>query len=177
MNKGLARTLAAVLANFIDDNRNGGMCMSNGECMALEDAFIEENFDKIEAFLERKLTRDAPVHAHKKKPEPIIASMHLKISPEKQKELGRMWMDALVNQPIQELVSMKEQILKDSFFEHFKIRLEDVRDTENLEHIIIPGNPISSFCYRGETFLYMQDDPDFKIDGDRITFTSMHMKV
>lgn len=173
MNKGLARTLSAVLANFIDDNRNGGMCMSNGECMALENAFIEENFDKIEAFLERKLTRDAPVHANKKKPEPIIASVHLQMSPEKQKTFAHMW----ANQPPKELASMKEQVLRDSFFEHFKIRLEDVRDTENLEHIIVPGNPISSFRYRGETFLYMQDDPDFKIDNDRVSFTSRHMKV
>lgn len=55
-----------------------------------------------------------------------------------------------------------DRILEEAFLEHFGFLLRDVQDRENLEHIIVQGDPIESFRYRGETFLYW--NREMKID-------------
>ena len=55
-----------------------------------------------------------------------------------------------------------DRILEEAFLEHFGFLLRDVQDRENLEHIIVQGDPIESFRYRGETFLYW--NKEMKID-------------
>ena len=55
MNKGLARFLTGLVANFIDEHTPADkMCMSSYECELMENTFIKEDFDQIEKFLEKK---------------------------------------------------------------------------------------------------------------------------
>ena len=56
MNHELAKTLTTALVQFIDTERpEGTMCCSNGECVSLEKAFTEENFDSVETLIKKKL--------------------------------------------------------------------------------------------------------------------------
>lgn len=58
MNKELARTLTLALVNYIDENRpEGTMDCSTGECVSLEKAFTDENFDSVETLIKKKLSR------------------------------------------------------------------------------------------------------------------------
>ena len=90
---------------------------------------------------------------------------------------AEQWTESSFTQPLQRMFAEKDEILKDAFLSHFGFAIEEVEDKENLEHIIVNGEPISSFRYRGETFLYMQDKPDYEIDNDKITFTTLYRKV
>lgn len=57
MNHELAKTLTTALVQFIDRERpEGTMDCSNGECVSLEKAFTEENFDSVETLIKKKLT-------------------------------------------------------------------------------------------------------------------------
>lgn len=55
-----------------------------------------------------------------------------------------------------------DRIIEEAFLEHFGFPLKDVKDRENLERLIVPEDPIESFRYRGETFLYW--NKQMKID-------------
>ena len=58
MNKELAKVLTTALVQFIDRERpEGTMDCSNGECVSLEKAFTEENFDSVETLIKKKLSR------------------------------------------------------------------------------------------------------------------------
>lgn len=58
MTKELAKTLTLALVNYLDDNRpEGTMDCSSGECVSLEKAFTEENFDSVETLIKKKLSR------------------------------------------------------------------------------------------------------------------------
>lgn len=58
MTKELAKTLTTALVQFIDRERpEGTMCCGNGECVSLEKAFTEENFDSVETLIKKKLSR------------------------------------------------------------------------------------------------------------------------
>lgn len=58
MDKELAKTLTLALVNYIDENRpEGTMDCSSGECVSLEKAFTEENFDSVETLINKKLSR------------------------------------------------------------------------------------------------------------------------
>ena len=58
MNHELAKTLTTALVQFIDRERpEGTMDCSNGECVSLEKAFTEENFDSVETLIKKKLSR------------------------------------------------------------------------------------------------------------------------
>lgn len=57
MNKELAKTLTTALVQFIDNERpEGTLDCSSGECVSLEKAFTEENFDSVETLVNKKLT-------------------------------------------------------------------------------------------------------------------------
>lgn len=67
MNKELAKTLTTALVQFIDRERpEGTMCCSNGECVSLEKAFTEENFDSVETFIKKKLSGLTEFETHLK---------------------------------------------------------------------------------------------------------------
>lgn len=58
MNHELAKTLTTALVQFIDRERpEGTMDCSSGECVSLEKAFTEENFDSVETLINKKLSR------------------------------------------------------------------------------------------------------------------------
>lgn len=55
MNKPLAITLAVALTRYLDDlTPPGCMILSSGESEALEKAFIKEEFDRIEKYIDLK---------------------------------------------------------------------------------------------------------------------------
>lgn len=56
MKQELASLLTTALTQYLDANGKARMCMSNGECAALEKAFSEDKFDEIEEFAQKKMT-------------------------------------------------------------------------------------------------------------------------
>lgn len=62
-------------------------------------------------------------------------------------------MNDILNQFVKEQTAVLEQRVRAAFRDHFGFPLEEVEDTENLEHCIIEGNPTEFFRYRGQTFL------------------------
>lgn len=74
-----------------------------------------------------------------------------------------------------------DRIIEEAFLEHFGFPLQDVKDREELEHIIVQGDPVESFRYRGETFLYWNREMDIKYgsnkDGTEIICTTQFKKV
>lgn len=57
MNIRLARIFTIALVNYLDENRpEGTMDCSSGECLSLEKAFAEENFDSVETLIKKKLS-------------------------------------------------------------------------------------------------------------------------
>ena len=58
MNKELAKTLTTALVQFIDSERpEGTMDCSSAECKSIEEMFEGDQFDIIEAFIQKKLSR------------------------------------------------------------------------------------------------------------------------
>ena len=58
MTKELANTLTTALVQFIDEQRpEGTMCCSNAECKSIEQMLEGEQFDIVEAFIQKKLSR------------------------------------------------------------------------------------------------------------------------
>ena len=57
MNHELAKTLTTALVQFIDRERpEDTMCCSNGICVALEKAFVNDDFDRVEELVKYKLS-------------------------------------------------------------------------------------------------------------------------
>ena len=54
-------------------------------------------------------------------------------------------------------VSTLEKHIVDAFQKHFGISIYDVNLRE-IEHIRVEGDPIESYRYRGETFLYIHTE-------------------
>lgn len=55
MDTKLARYITALISQDIDKALpKDAMCLSSGECVALEKAFIKEEYDKIVAYLDKK---------------------------------------------------------------------------------------------------------------------------
>lgn len=77
--------------------------------------------------------------------------------------------------------SSADKIIEEAFMEHFGFPIKDVQDTEKFERIIVQGDPVESFRYRGETFLYWNRDLDIRFDsnkdGVRITCATQFKKV
>lgn len=64
--------------------------------------------------------------------------------------------------------------IEDAFQKHFGISIHDV-DLREIEHIVIKGDPVESYRYKGETFLYMQKVPgdfDVSIEPTGIKYTT-----
>ena len=62
-------------------------------------------------------------------------------------------------------VSTLEKLVVDAFQKHFGISIYDV-DLREIEHIRVEGDPIESYRYRGETFLYVQVPGDIDVNAD-----------
>ena len=77
-------------------------------------------------------------------------------------------MNKIIDDVCREQVSKLEKLVVDAFENHFGISIYDV-DLREIEHIVVEGDPIESFRYRGETFLYMQEVPgDIDVSNDPI---------
>ena len=77
-------------------------------------------------------------------------------------------------------VSTLEKLVVDAFQKHFGISIYDV-DLREIEHIRVEGDPIESYEYRGETFLYVQVPGDIYVNTDsqgaKLTMTYKYKEV
>ena len=77
-------------------------------------------------------------------------------------------------------LSALEKCMVDAFESHFGISIDDV-DLREIEHIVVEGDPIESYRYRGETFLYVQVPFDIDVNTDsqgvKLTMTYKHKEV
>ena len=62
-------------------------------------------------------------------------------------------------------VSTLEKLCVNAFENHFGISIDEV-DLREIEHIVVGGDPIESYRYRGETFLYVQVPGDIDVNTD-----------
>ena len=74
-------------------------------------------------------------------------------------------MERIVDDVCRKQVSKLEKLVVDAFENHFGISIYDV-DLREIEHIVVEGDPIESYRYRGETFLYVQVPGDIDINKD-----------
>ena len=86
----------------------------------------------------------------------------------------------IVDDVCRKQVSTLEKLVVDAFQKHFGISIYDV-DLREIEHIRVEGDPIESYRYRGETFLYVQDPGDIDINTDpqgvKLTMTYKYKEV
>ena len=89
-------------------------------------------------------------------------------------------MNRIIDDVCREQVSTHEKLVVDAFQKHFGISIFDV-DLREIEHIRVEGNPIESYRYRGETFLYVQVPGDIDINTDpqgvKLTMTYKYKEV
>ena len=89
-------------------------------------------------------------------------------------------MNKLVDDVCREQVSTLEKLVVDAFQKHFGISIYDV-DLREIEHIRVEEDPIESYRYRGETFLYVQVPGDIDINTDpqgvKLTMTYKYKEV
>lgn len=74
-------------------------------------------------------------------------------------------MNKIIDDVCREHVSTFEKLVVNAFQKHFGISIFDV-DLREIEHIRVEGDPIESYRYRGETFLYVQVPGDIDINKD-----------
>ena len=74
-------------------------------------------------------------------------------------------MERIVDDVCRKQVSTLEKLCVNAFEMHFGISIYDV-DLREVEHRVVEGNPIESYRYRGETFLYVQVPGDIDINTD-----------
>ena len=74
-------------------------------------------------------------------------------------------MNKIIDDVCREQVSKLEKLVVDAFENHFGISIGDVNPRE-IEHIVVKGDTIESYRYRGETFLYVQVPGDIDINTD-----------
>ena len=77
-------------------------------------------------------------------------------------------MERIIENLCRRHVSTIEKYVADAFQKHFGISIGDV-DLREIEHIVVEGDPIESFRYRDETFLYMHEVPgDIDVGNDPV---------
>lgn len=74
-------------------------------------------------------------------------------------------MNRIIDDVCREQVSKHEKLVVDAFENHFGISIGDV-DPREIEHIRYVGDPIDSYKYRGETFLFVQIPFDIDVNTD-----------
>ena len=89
-------------------------------------------------------------------------------------------MERFIENLCREHVSTIEKYVADAFQKHFGISIDDVNLRE-IEHIRVVGDPIESYRYRGETFLYVQATGDIDVNTDpqgvKLTMTYKYEEV
>ena len=89
-------------------------------------------------------------------------------------------MKRIIDDVCREQVPTLEKLVVDAFQKHFGISIYDV-DLREIEHIRVEGDPIESYRYRGETFLYVQVPGDIDINTDpqgvKLTMTYKYKEV
>ena len=90
-------------------------------------------------------------------------------------------MNKIIDDVCREQVSTFEKLVVDAFQKHFGISIDDV-DLREIEHIVVEGDPIESYRYRGETFLYVQFPRDIDVintdpQGVKLTMTYKYKEV
>lgn len=71
-------------------------------------------------------------------------------------------------------IDQLNKIIEDAFLKHFGFPIQEAEKGE-LKYLQTEGDPIVSFMYRGETFLYVENKPydfDFKCESDNIVWTA-----
>ena len=68
-----------------------------------------------------------------------------------------MKMYNLIQCSYRESVYTVDKLIEDAFQKHFSVSIHDV-DLREIEHIRVEGDPIESYRYRGETFLYIHSE-------------------
>ena len=71
-------------------------------------------------------------------------------------------MKRIIDDVCREQVSTLEKLVVDAFQKHFGISIYDV-DLREIEHIRVEGDPIESYRYRCETFLYVELPRDIDV--------------
>ena len=74
-------------------------------------------------------------------------------------------MNRIIDDVRREKVSTHKKLVVDAFQKHFGISIYDV-DLREIEHIRVEGDPIESYSYRGEIFLYVQVPFDIDVNTD-----------
>ena len=74
-------------------------------------------------------------------------------------------MNNIIEDLYRKQMSEIEKHVVDAFQKHFGISIYDV-DLREIEHIRVEGDPIESYRYRGETFLYVQFPRDIDVNTD-----------
>ena len=89
-------------------------------------------------------------------------------------------MNRIIDDVCREQVSTHKKLVVDAFQKHFGISIFDV-DLREIEHIVVKGDPIESYRYRGKTFLYVQVPGDIDINTDpqgvKLTMTYKYKEV
>ena len=89
-------------------------------------------------------------------------------------------MNRIIDDVCREQVSTHEKLVVDAFQKHFGISIFDV-DLREIEHIVVKGDPIESYRYRGKTFLYVQVPGDIDVNTDpqgvMLTMTCKYKEV
>ena len=90
-------------------------------------------------------------------------------------------MERIVDDVCRKQVSKLEKLVVDAFENHFGISIYDV-DLREIEHIVVEGDPIESYRYRGETFLYVQFPRDIDVintdpQGVKLAMTFKYKEV
>ena len=89
-------------------------------------------------------------------------------------------MNKIIDDVCGKQVSTLEKLVVDAFENHFGISIYDVNLRE-IEHIRVEGDPIESYRYRGETFLYVQVPGDIYVNTDsqgaKLTMTYKYKEV
>lgn len=73
----------------------------------------------------------------------------------------------IIDELIIKQIAERDKIIEQAFLKHFGFTIHDV-DIREIKHIKTEGCSIESYCYRGETFLYVRDNSgDIKFEkGD-----------
>lgn len=89
-------------------------------------------------------------------------------------------MNKIIDDVCREQVPTHEKVVVDAFQKHFGISIYDV-DLREIKHIRVVGDPIESYRYRGETFLYVQVPVDIDVNTDpqgvKLTMTCQYEEV
>ena len=71
----------------------------------------------------------------------------------------------LIDTAIKQHCDNTAEIIRSAFLHHFGFPITDVRDGENLEHLIpVNTKGVESYRYRGETFLYIAQTKEIQVD-------------